>query len=456
MQRFFETTRRATWLVIGVGWALMPACVVEFDEGLLRRDGSVDSRVEDSRIDSSVEAALDVRPADGPEADVCVDTTCEEDWIVGCGGQIEQCHLGCVADPTPRCRRLVPRNGVPSPGGDHSGVLDLTGVDSPVVDLDACAGQLDGKSIPGAVSSRSSQENGPDIGTLQLRSVNIPAGKTLHVVGDCALALVADEGISIAGTLDLRGGANEVFIAGPGGGQGGRTRGGAGCGGGGSGGGGDGGGGGAGFGSAGGPGGAGGAGGETCGNEPIEPLLGGSGGGHGGCSPAPRCRDDGHGGGGGGAAMLVAGQRVILRPSGGINLGGAGGEGGARGRGGGGGGSGGALLIEAPEVQIDPAAIIAAGGGGGGGVTDADVTFARGERGRLALEAALGGQGLVDGGNGGTVGGADQDGLTGASNASGGGGGGGGLGRVRVNSRDGAVTLPSTNARVSQGTVRSD
>jgi hypothetical protein len=171
------------------------------------------------------------------------------------------------------------------------------------------------------------------------------------------------------------------------------------------------------------------AGGSITGDEQVTVLFGGAGGGGGGSGG----NSGGDGGGGGGAVQLVAGGTVrIAGANHGINASGCGGEGASDS--GGGGGAGGTILIEAPMIVIDGAGIAVNGGGGGGaGSNDTD-----GQPGLLASTAANGGNGSGTGGKGGAAGG--TAGLPGTYNARGG-GGGGAVGRVRLNTWDGSVTI---------------
>jgi hypothetical protein len=406
-------------------------CFVSFDESLLGR-------------------------SDGGWVDLpsCSDLRCEGDALFGCSRTLVTCALGCASSPTPHCRSVIPSNGLPAPGNAQSADLRISGVAA----LESCSGELDGASIPGASFSLKEQAAGPRIGVLRIRSALLRPGARLIVGGSCALALVADRDLEIAGAIDLRGGQNAPFMAGPGGGQGGFTGKAGGCG--------IGaevstaeasGGGGGGFGSDGAKGGKAGAGGGSpgtaCGQESSEPLVGGSGGGRGGCVAAA-CAS-GYGGGGGGALALVAGRAFTLTQGGELNVGGGGGGGGQNGvSGGGGGGSGGAILIEAASVAIAETARLIAGGGGGGGIAESDPATARGAGGVAGETGAAGGAGLVTGGQGAVAGASAATGNDGASGAS---GGGGGLGRLRINSPSGSVTVPaSTSAKVTQGKVKSE
>ncbi len=144
------------------------------------------------------------------------------------------------------------------------------------------------------------------------------------------------------------------------------------------------------------------------------------------------------GGPGGGAVYLIAGQQIAITNGGIINASGGGGEGAsvqsAPGGGGGGGGAGGMIVLDAPRVVLDGgAAVIARGGGGGGG----GCSTTAGQPGEGAVPANYttgGGMGGAGGAGTGGVGAAasvatyGQDGVAGC----GGGGGGGGYGVIRI------------------------
>lgn len=149
--------------------------------------------------------------------------------------------------------------------------------------------------------------------------------------------------------------------------------------------------------------------------------------------------------------MLGPGARTAhLEPPRGILAGGVidagGGGGGSISTGektGGGGGSGGAILLEAPVVSID--GTIAANGGGG------SCFNTEGENGRIDGAVALGGNcdeaGYIgDGGNGATAwmpatNGGSITTTAGTGFTVIGGGGAGGVGRIRINTRSGDITL---------------
>jgi hypothetical protein len=156
------------------------------------------------------------------------------------------------------------------------------------------------------------------------------------------------------------------------------------------------------------------------------------------------------GGAGGGAVWIVSlSADLILPPGARINASGSGGAGGKDpSRGGAGGGAGGLILLQAPRIQLDPAAAVFANGGhgGGGAGTHADqLGFTGGADGSDPTDPASGGTGGLGGLDGdgatGTAAGGDggpgypspmRDGKQGTSDGHGGGGGGGGPGAIRV------------------------
>lgn len=283
----------------------------------------------------------------------------------------------------------------------------------------------------------------PQSGILNYTTVNIPAGVTVKFAknsANTAAVILAAGDVTVAGTIDVSGGAsmttrsgyvgeqNRGGVGGPGGFDGGRggnseanTRGGTGYG---LGGGGGGlqssavcynmvqGGGGGGFGGYGDPSqcvrnngsandNAPGYGGPVYGSNAMLPLLGGSGGGGGGGGPNSWSLPGSGGGGGGGALMIVASGSVVL--SGSINA-----QGGAAGSvnngncdqnnrdfgGAGGGGAGGAVRILTPSFSGSGA--INTGGGIGGcraGVSSPNGYNAggNGAGGRSSIETVTGG-----------------------------------------------------------------
>ena len=156
------------------------------------------------------------------------------------------------------------------------------------------------------------------------------------------------------------------------------------------------------------------------------------------------------GGAGGGALWIVSlSSDLVLEAGAKINASGSGGAG-ARdpSRGGAGGGAGGLILLQAPRIQLDPAAAVFANGGHGGGGAGTHATqlgFTGGADGSDPTDPASGGTGGLGGLDGdgatGTAAGGDggpgypssmRDGKRGTSDSHGGGGGGGGPGAIRV------------------------
>lgn len=151
----------------------------------------------------------------------------------------------------------------------------------------------------------------------------------------------------------------------------------------------------------------------------------------------------GDGGVGGGAIQLSAADSILVEANSRILAGGGGGGAGradvggtdaTEGSGGGGGGSGGMILLDAEDVDIDPAALIVANGGGGGGgsnrndgMAGTDGNMATGAGGGAGAQRGEGGPGGF--GDGDTA--AGRDGANG-DNGSGGGGGGGSVGVIRL------------------------
>jgi hypothetical protein len=156
-------------------------------------------------------------------------------------------------------------------------------------------------------------------------------------------------------------------------------------------------------------------------------------------------------GGPGGGALWIASlsSDLIIQAGAKINASGASGLGGKHeGDGGSGGGAGGLILLQAPNIQLNPGAVIFANGGHGGGGTGTNM----GEAGFTSGADGTDPNGPPSGGGGGTggldgsdplgiLGGGDggpgfplagRDGLAGTTDGHGGGGGGGGPGAIRV------------------------
>lgn len=283
--------------------------------------------------------------------------------------------------------------------------------------------------------------DGAPVAVLYVKRLEVATGRTLRVIGDRPLIIVAETEVSILGTIDTSaradapgadgesplsqdaasgydGVGNENHDAASGGAGGGYA-------------------------TEGGNGGAGQniadpvsatAGGQIRGDATLTKLAGGGAGG--GTSELSRCNRQAHwGGAGGGAIAIYAGQRIQVGPAGGILANGGGGAGGARCGGvfssGAGGGAGGAIFLQTAQLSV--AGVIAANGGGGGSGMKwsiAVVTGQRGEDGGLGLQPARGGATVGSGSGSGGNGGAGVDLPTNGSGNTLGGGGGGAAGRV--------------------------
>jgi hypothetical protein len=266
----------------------------------------------------------------------------------------------------------------------------------------ASTGDLGTRSVAAGIAYRQTSTN---LAVITFRSLTIPVGATLKLVGTHAVVIASATTMEIDGIVEARptdkngnvcpptagiaapgGGAGGVGCApipgpdfqttpaGPGGGLGGGA-GGAGAGAGG-----------AGAGAGGGHSGAGGAGCTTsgCAAGGVEysalavdggRFSGGSGGGGAGCGGSHGTDNGSPGGPGGGAVRFVAVQSIEIGGGttfGGINASGCGGGPGVYIYGPGytdpaaGGGSGGTIVLEAPRVQLDSNAELLAAGAGGG------------------------------------------------------------------------------------------
>lgn len=320
------------------------------------------------------------------------DVDSDEDGAVDCR---DECPNG--AWTTGPCLPFTPRNIDPS-------ALDFTNATAAIfncgvttLDTTPETPVLSNSCGVTAQLSTQTQTNGASIVVMTVRDLTIASGSSLRLIGSRPLAIAVYGDASIEGTLDASadgatpGAGGNIACEGSTGGNGSGTSlfGGGGGGGGG-------------FGTPGAPGGTGGAGaraggaGAARGDESLERLLGGCGGGvDGGCSARAA---------GGGAVQLSASGRIsvsgTIRANGANGARGCGSEGG-----GGGGGSGGAILLEARAIDARAQGLEANGGSGG----NAD---GRGGAGSTAATLA---------------GGAGQSHLL-----DGGGGGGGGYGRVRT------------------------
>ena len=180
---------------------------------------------------------------------------------------------------------------------------------------------------------------------------------------------------------------------------------------------------------------------------------GGCGGTRGGGESASTGSDGGitTGGAGGGVVWIASLPGDLVLESGAkINASGASGIGGrSEGFGGAGGGAGGLIVLQAPNIRLDPAAAIFANGGhggGGAGTNSSESGFTGGADGTDPSEPTSGGGGGTGGFDGsssagGSPGGGDggpgfpstaRGGQVGTTDGHGGGGGGGGPGAIRV------------------------
>ena len=397
------------------------------------------------------------RPPDsGPEA---IDTVADEPSTT-CNPA--DCPLGCHLSE-PRCNRLDPSNYDPRPFHDAiDGGLVIPGGETIHVNTDdgSIKGSIEyrppgspGSVLNGIYWNIVDQPGGPPIAVFGMKSLDLPPGSFMHVVGGHPVAFYVKDNANISGIIEARAHGRQP---GAGGGWGGEKNGANGdaCGDDshGKGGGQDGsgrdeieaGGGGGGARAAGGNGGdaeaspdfaAGGAGGNPIMGESLVPLSGGCGGGAGGgpdnAGDSYRGGDGGYGGGGGGAIQISAGGSITITMGAGINVPGAGGQGGLYGGGGGGAGSGGSILLEAAD--INNAGLLAANGGGGG-AGGAHTEYAEAEGGMdggFDTLRALGGSGMDWGGSGAMGGGGGA--IDGDSADTDFNGGGGAAGRLRMN-----------------------
>ncbi len=344
------------------------------------------------------------------------------------------CGWGCTSTGVARCLTLVPQGGMLEPEAlDPDPAVGSTLINGAIT-INTTSGAIEGirdagEGVINGIRFTNSTRGG---GVFTFGSLVVEE-TTVSVIGSQPLILVALDGATINGTLDLRG-TCAANAAGPGGSTGGAaSANGMGPGGGLAGSGDKRGASGAGHGTSGGGGGNGGAGGPTSGgpaygDATITILRGGSGGGGGGGGGGFL---GGFGGGGGGALQIASNRDIAI--DGVINVGGCGGKGGTSVSSGGGGGSGGTILLEGAHVAIGGTL---AANGGGGGAGDSGMP---GESGRASRIVALGGASSngSSGGDGGAGTVAPQPG--GDATAAGGGGGAGG--RVRINTRSGAASI---------------
>jgi len=392
-------------------------------------DGDGDADLDaDGDADLDADGDLDADPDAAPCLEGerrCLAVSVEECSPTGRWLLLEACPAGCH-DGEPRCFQLVPSSDV-APEWVAEGTEPFAPTEDFVIDTTAGRVLSEATGLPVAspvvheTAGHLCGSQSVAIRTFGFASIDVPAGITGRIVGDHAVALLAEGPIVLAGVLDARGGVSTCGsprCAGPGGFAG-ATGGnpghdGAGPSGGGGG-----------FGSeslfigdeagggGGGNAGAGGAGGAT--TRDVHPgglagpalmsvgptMCGGSGGGGGGAGNA--WDGSGHQGGGGGGAVQLVSATSIEIAGGGINVGGGGGAPDVYETwddAGGGGGAGGALLLEAPTITVAASGTIAANGGGGGSGGAITGPGAVGTDALLDDTPATGGVGPQRGGNG--------------------------------------------------------
>ncbi len=255
-------------------------------------------------------------------------------------------------------------------------------------------------------------------------TIDVPSGAIVSATNPTSgiptpLVLVADDSITIEGTLELGGGHSGATAAGApfAGCQSGNSPNGSGGGQGGS------------FGAIGGDGGAssGGSNGGTSGAALATPTAL-----HGGCAGARGGSEGGSGGHAGGAVYLIANHAISVSGRLDASGGGGGGTGGDNGIGGGGGGAGGMIVLDAPSIAIDGAVCAIGGSGAAGATTGQSQSGGDATGGTTACTPGAPGTSSSGAGNGGLggVGGAGGMGTTGTSG--GGGGGGGSTGWIKL------------------------
>lgn len=140
----------------------------------------------------------------------------------------------------------------------------------------------------------------------------------------------------------------------------------------------------------------------------------------------------GRGGRSGGAIHFIAIDALVISANGEIRATGAGGGGGEVQSGGGGGGSGGYIKLSAPLITNEGFLSANGGGGGEGGTRSNDIPFSGddGDDGLVSETVAVGGSGLLNGGNGGNGAAGIFAADDGSDSGRGAGGGGGGAGII--------------------------
>jgi hypothetical protein len=357
---------------------------------------------------------------------------CDGDDLISCDVAGEEevretCPLRCN-DAEPACEDVAPSNG-------FADMLDAAATQPSLV-LASSTGfntesnvTIDGDNVTATIGGQEVlatliEGDGPlpDVLVLAVGGLTLNVGVTIQISGERAVAIMSDGDVVIGGTLITRAGGSvatreacwggDTQPVGPD-----DARPGAGGGG---------------FGGQGGNGGSvlgvsGGGGkarGDTIGNAQLVPLRGGCRGGE---------HDTGTFGIPGGALQITS--RTAIRVNGHVSAPGGGGSVTA------GGGSGGGVLLEAPEVSVAGGVFVNGGGGGCGGFgsgqsgSNDSTDPAPGHSGSGCLPDASGGDGgsLATPARSGTN--VDAAAFPGQNAAA----GGGGVGRIRINTIDGAV-----------------
>lgn len=374
----------------------------------------------------------DVDGAAGGEPGTCIAVTCTPGEIKAChidaaltctatGNGYEEvaCEVGCSDSPAPHCKYLEPKflPGVcDSPAQLDNFTITTSGTLDPNLDSNCTGGVV-------------IQAGGPSICVLRYNSISVAAGAVLTISGaqkstSNAIAFVADQSVSIVGTLDV--GAHSGFngpgggfsysggfssgignAAQAGGGAGGATIGGAG-------------------GSGTSDGGAANGGAPAVNPGSLTALVGGA-------SSARHLdgsSDDLSLGGGGGAVTLIS-CHANVSVAGTLSSGGGGGTPGGvfmtATSAGQGGGAGGNVVLQGLRVEIT-GRVFANGGGGGGGAISGSTSSPGQDGSQSDSVQAYGGSAVNGSGAGGTGGIGVRDPTGGthptATNASAGGGGG--------------------------------
>ena len=411
---------------------------------LPKLSGGDDAPNRDAAADTS---APDAGACMGASVECASSSTLRTCMAAGTTAVDTTCSWGCIANGTAHCGLLQPTGGAVTTSDTDTKTLstlaDIT-ISAPTT-INGDNGSM-GSTRPsgtGVMNGIDYEVTASGVAVFRMKSLMITGPIT--ILGGSKIAIVVDGPLVVSSVIDDRGpcaavispgGFNGGPINGPGGGQGGGMpgpggafgAGGAGYGGFGA------------FGGTSGGAGNGGAGGTMYGDPQVSTLVGGSGGGGGGAQGAL-------GGHGGGAIQLVSNGMLTIAPGGGINAGGCGGHTGSSGNVGGAvGGAGGAIVLECKTVSLTGALAVNGGGGAGGGTGGGP-----GADGGLDRNLVSGG--VSSSGGAGGAGGAAQsrDGFPGNGGGLDGGGGGGGVGRIRVNTQNGAATIDMSTAVLSPG-----